>query len=712
MAARHAGFAFVTCVREGLINNLIEAAFVNHPQHRAVHLPTPVQIGGRTVAIDGEATLQPPVVSLTGGQVRVLVRCQVEATMSGATAQPQDILVELSTTVIVGLRVFIAGDRLQVGIDPGTVTIPNVTLRVLDGSLPSAYGATLQSPAVAGAIQAAVRALPASMLAMTVDGFPLTVHIAPRQMPCGASLFELPVMFHAQFSISRVVPVVAEGVLVIGTDIAGITAGNPGALRSLFDDVRPVWVRTGGPEGTVGFDRKSFRGRGNAVVSFNPDALAGLLAGPISTASHHAFVDCHVALDGLGMSAATFSPNLQPQYRIDGLRLGVGARYYYSTARDAQSRLIPAGDGTPVRVSIPFAVHRHTWDGPTAFLSEHRSDYWYLKVYEPDIDLPWWLSFGLALLGIAVPVFGLPVVALLDGIIPGVLANVANQVQRNAQAGISGAWREFDLAPVSRSLNLPGLPLTPGGISDTWYAMDGEGVDIYTSVHLASQPDTRPDRNLSLTVSGTAVRDGAKWELSAHFTSPIPIVVAIKPGVVDPKDPDVRVRWEVRNSDTKQVILTQDLPRRSLVLTNIGGPTVSPMRIVIDRSDPAIAALPGFEIGVRVYRPLAGRTKEIGSAAISISIWDRLDRSHPFVWWTGWAVGSGKESVLHRTAIPGRCRMVERAPLRTKYLYLDELPFPVEEIAQHRDIATVEKRHHKVCDYCFYGGPDKQVLLP
>ena len=55
--------------------------------------------------------------------------------------------------------------------------------------------------------------------------------------------------------------------------------------------------------------------------------------------------------------------------------------------------------------------------------------------------------------------------------------------------------------------------------------------------------------------------------------------------------------------------------------------------------------------------------------------------------------------------------MVERAPLRTNYLYLDELPFGIGEIAQHRDAETVEERHHKVCDFCFYGGPDKQVLL-
>lgn len=712
MAARHAGFAMVTCVREGLVNNLIEAAFVNHPQQRDISIPTPLQVSGRTVVVAGDFRLLPPVVTLSGGRVGLLVRARLEARLSGGTTEPLDVLVELRSAVDVGLTTFVTHDHLQVGVDPGTVTISSLSLTVLDGSLPSIYGETLRMPEVAAAVQAAVRALPQSMLSATVDGFPVTTHVAPRQMPCGASLFELPEMFHAQFSISRVVPVVLEHVLVIGVDIAGITAGNPGALRSLFGDVRPVWVRTSGPEGVVDFGSRGVRFDGNLAVSVNPDAVRGILQGPISDASRRAFIDCHVALDGLSLSASTFTPNLQPQYRIDGLRLGVGARYYQSTGRDAQSRLVPAGDGTPVQVSVPFAVHFQTFDGPTDFLADRRDgEYWFLKVYEPDIDLPWWVTFGLLLLGIGLPVLALPVVTLLDGIIPGILSNVANQVQRNAQQGINGAFREFGLAPRSRSVSLPGLGATPGHASATWYAMDGEGIDVYSSLSIASQPDTRRAKNLRLTISGTEVRDGAVWESGAIHTSPIPITATVRPGVLDPFDPDVRWRWEVRRTDTKAVVLSQDLAKNSLLRVQVGGGGPSVTGIVIDRTDPAVAVLPGFEISVRVYRPLMGRTKEIGSADLTINIADRLDRTHPYVWWSGWAVGSYKESVLHRTATPGRCRMVDRAPPRTVFEYLDELPFPLEEIAGHRDADAVPDRHLKVCDYCFYGGPEKHQLL-
>ena len=711
MAVRHAGFALVACVGEGLINNLIEAAFLNNPQHRTVHLPLILPVGGKNVTLDGAARLMPPIVSLTDGQVHLLVRAQIDARVSAAAAQPLDIMVELSSQVTVALASFAVGDRLHVGVDPGSVSLAGLNVRVLDGSLTSLYGEALALPEVASAIQAAVRALPQSMLASTIDGFPLTATIAPRQMPCGASLFDLPEMFHATVSISRVIPVPREKVLVIGADIAGITSGDPGALRSLFGDLRPTWVRTGGPDGTVGFDLKSFHGPGNLAVSVNPDALGAILAGPISAASHLAFVDCHVALDGLSLTGETFTPNLMPQDRIDGLRLSIGARYYQSTGRDAQSRLTPGGDGTPVRVSVPFAVHLQTWDGPTAFLSG-RSDYWFVKVYDPDIELPWWVSFGLILIGVALPGFALPVVTLLDGVIPGVLGNVASQVQRTAQSGINAKTQEFGLSNVAQQLIASRLPLTPASISGVRYAMDAEGIDVYSTAHLATAPDTSPDRNLTLTADGTKIRDGQGWTTGFRHVAPVVFKASINPGVVDPWDADVRASWEVRRSDNHAVVFAQDLPISNRFRAVLGGVSPSPLRIAIDRTDATIATFPGFNITLRVYRPLLGRTKEIGSAKVTMTIADRLDRTHPYVWWSGWAAGARKESALHRTKVPGRCTMADRAPFRTLLTYLDDLPFPEEEIGQHRQQDPAGNHHLKTCDYCFYGGPDKSALLP
>lgn len=180
------------------------------------------------------------------------------------------------------------------------------------------------------------------------------------------------------------------------------------------------------------------------------------------------------------------------------------------------------------------------------------------------------------------------------------------------------------------------------------------------------------------------------------------LTVKLKDGIVAPNDPSVHVSWEVRRADTNAVVLQQDLLYSSLLLVGIGLAPQSPRRIVIDRTSAALMPIDQFLVTVRVYRPLSGRQKEFGSSRFKISVEDRFDRSHPFVHWNGWAVGGPKRSALHRTAAPGRCSMIMRAAHRAKFLYLDELPFPTADINEHRE---------ELCEYCFFGGPDKFTPL-
>lgn len=98
----------------------------------------------------------------------------------------------------------------------------------------------------------------------------------------------------------------------------------------------------------------------------------------------------------------------------------------------------------------------------------------------------------------------------------------------------------------------------------------------------------------------------------------------------------------------------------------------------------------------------------------TISISDRLDRSHPYVHWhhhiptpevvdgkqIGWRQNS-RQSMIHRTDVPGRCRFASLYSSEVEELdYLDALPFPLDELSANRD---------DVCDYCFYGGPTKSA---
>jgi hypothetical protein len=58
-------------------------------------------------------------------------------------------------------------------------------------------------------------------------------------------------------------------------------------------------------------------------------------------------------------------------------------------------------------------------------------------------------------------------------------------------------------------------------------------------------------------------------------------------------------------------------------------------------------------------------------------------------------------SVLHRTDLPGRCLFAD-AGVQSQPEYLDELPFPRDEIMLKRE---------QLCDYCFFGGPTGTVPL-
>ena len=390
-----------------------------------------------------------------------------------------------------------------------------------------------------------------------------------------------------------------------------------------------------------------------------------------------------------------------PQDRIEGPTFRVGAAYFPSPGRDAQGRLTPSGPGIPAIVHAPFAVHFQQFDGPTDFVSDH-SEYWFIKVYDVDIDLPWWVTAGLVVLGLTIPLAILPVSIVLGSILPTLLENAEASNLRTAQSGINGAVSETGVAVRRGKLSLPGFPKTPGTMETNLVSMTGEGFEIFASYSLATREVMRPDRNIEITVDGSAVQDGIGRVVGVVDAKPLVLTAKLKDGIVSPADPSVRVDWEVRRADTNAVLFQQDLPYSSRVLAGIGVAPPNPRRIVIDRTSAALMPIDQFLVTVRVYRPLSGRQKEFGSSRFKISVEDRFDRSHPFVHWNGWAGGGPKRSALHRTAAPGRCSMIMRAAHRAKFLYLDALPFPHAEINEHRK---------ELCEYCFFGGPDKFVPL-
>jgi len=198
-----------------------------------------------------------------------------------------------------------------------------------------------------------------------------------------------------------------------------------------------------------------------------------------------------------------------------------------------------------------------------------------------------------------------------------------------------------------------------------------------------------------------------------------------------PDDPALRVRWTVRVPGANVPLFVMD---------QIGAVKMTLASVILLNN-------PHLRVECRIYRVFGAQVTELFDDAITLTVTDRLNRSHPYVRWTHSvgvpifkreADGSGtvlmsqviayyrfgypvmkmipklkwktRHSKIHRTAVPGRCRMASHyaadSPKTSLHLeYLDQLPFNPLNLANHRA---------EVCDYCFYGGPTGTVprVLP
>ncbi|HET9649267.1 MAG TPA: hypothetical protein VFP34_13710 [Microlunatus sp.] len=175
-------------------------------------------------------------------------------------------------------------------------------------------------------------------------------------------------------------------------------------------------------------------------------------------------------------------------------------------------------------------------------------------------------------------------------------------------------------------------------------------------------------------------------------------------------DPHLRIAWTLRRLDHNVTVDSADGSaettrsyRRDLTLDDASG-------------------APSMSLECRVYRTLGTTIENRFHTTVTLKPSDRLDHSHPYVHWGGTvplpafvktADGSltrnglasvDRRSKIHRTDLPGRCLFADAyGPVITQHPdYLDALPFPETELSLHREL---------VCDYCFFGGPDKSSPL-
>lgn len=169
-------------------------------------------------------------------------------------------------------------------------------------------------------------------------------------------------------------------------------------------------------------------------------------------------------------------------------------------------------------------------------------------------------------------------------------------------------------------------------------------------------------------------------------------------------NPMISVRWQVHRDDTGEVIASQDRFQSQ----------IGPLEFTFNLSLETVNETSDYKISCRVYL-----FDELFNETVELRIADELNKKFPFVSWehnvdapvvivyeNGQSKQVGRHIVhrksdIHRTDFPGRCLSAARIGHDPKITYHEQLPFPLKDIAKQR---------HLLCDYCFYGGPDKNQL--
>ena len=174
---------------------------------------------------------------------------------------------------------------------------------------------------------------------------------------------------------------------------------------------------------------------------------------------------------------------------------------------------------------------------------------------------------------------------------------------------------------------------------------------------------------------------------------------------------NAQVEWVVRRGDTSAIVLS--------VVKNYNDPSGNGAELIRHTKD--LYLVESFRIFCRVTTTIGNQLGEIWSEEKLVPVSDYLRRDEPFVVWGPHVAhftnaGTNKEwwshirrSRIHRTATSARCLMLRRwaaeqagslTPIKPKYF-------------SRPDIWDNPNQHRKIlCEYCFFGGPDKTMPFP
>lgn len=707
--ANHGGFGAIATVTKELAEDVLWACIPQGPMYFPA--PDSIPVGPATVRFKGIFEILRPTTDFHAFPVNLitihfrfhsLLSAQVD--LPGAISISRGYDVELRGSVTLAPIISVQGQHIFLGINNSTVVFAPLTAVTVTGpALPPDVKAALESPELAAVATAIVQSCP--NLLFTPPGLTTTIEktVPGDFKEVGTSIFN---WFTIRLIASNIVFKLGGGTITLAVDFLGHPSGDINQLGDAMG-ADNVWVETRTPD-DVEQNRPPYiwKGRsspgGNFGTLFNMDLLSQLIDS-VSAQTAHTIVSKNAELRSLSLGYATFTKPLYPGLR-DGFKLGFGATVH------------------PSDINVSGAVYIQpvveVYDGPTAFL---RPDSWSLRIVHSELDTSWWIDlivFAIAVIASVIfpvlfPIFGLMVIAVTDGILPGLLDNARNSAAAGIERGLVG------LPSFSEAQALPGVP---GG---SWKGVINHVSVLPEGLHTVADISVYTNFGFPAIYMENGIIAPEDWH--AEIRRPMPFSVKLsKP--MERLAKDLTVLWEVFRTDTNTLLKSRtrtylgDDVLFAIPMATVRGVQIDPTTngIQIGLRDPDYYFLDRIKVRCTVTATIGTQKGVIFSDEVVVEIPDDLDRTRNFVVWGPHRVffanaGTNNESwthnrtsKIHRTATGARCMMLrqraEATPrMRPRFRYFDTLPAEWNPLAEHR---------HFLCDFCFFGGPDKTTPFP
>ena len=603
----------------------------------------------------------------------------------------------------------VIGTQFQFGLDLQNSHLDGVTARILDLGLPPPYQAQLkaglESPTGVAALDSLLHALAQRFLGATSKTLPAQYDYsmpwpipwrweaewvpveqesdlnkllmdaargrgttAPKEVLTG-HLVPLPEpWFHVRSAASRLVWTILDGCLVAAVDVPGYTQGSPDGLRDFRADSGDL-------------------GDCELAGSVNLGFIEDFLAREVLPVMRDAFIARGVRLNKIDRFAFQRVPTRSGDR--DGFEIELDVTYWTDEFLDFVVR-------GRTDIDLKVTVQGYPYLGQGKLGIEVTS----VRAH----DFPWWLYGELLTLSMVLPPASFIVPCIFEDVLHNATADVISRANGKAAENALLVERELPLPETTG----PSYNFDPRRLI---FSTAGEKhATMFVRAARAAAP------HLEASFEGRTVEvptDYWHYAIRKEWTLPAAIWVGlvVPHGIFQDHDPTLRVRWQTFLNGRPVQEYTREVPYAD---PRSHGVAIQTFHFVNpNKTDQEI------EVDCRFYRTLGADTEDLLNASVRFisddprpaSVKPYVQWAHNVKYWDGYRAQTVRRaSRIHKVPGKGGCRFSNQYLLpqnkaawkHYEVRFLSELPFDERFLRWNRDM---------VCQYCFFGGPDKQAPL-